>query len=281
MHTDAPDSRVFENLMGAMYEKFSIRQPILGTSDSIRQITPEILTLCHRAFYNPANMVLSIVGDVDPEQVLRIAKEVLGEEKRPVGEKCPADAEAESCFQTHISDKMEISMPNFLLGFKWGKLKGAEESVRMEVIGDLASEVLFGESSALYLSLYDQGLIDGSFGGGFEVSDDRGMVICGGDSDDPQAVFQAVLAQAEELSQTGMDEETFLRMKRSALGRRLRDLDSFDSTCFRLCAYGLSGFDYFAFPEIYDQVSREDVQQFLRTLTDRTRWCISVIEPNN
>ena len=279
MHADSPDSRVFENLMQAMYQKFPIRQPILGTSDSIRDITPENLTLCHRAFYDPSNMVLSIVGDVDPEQVLSVIRKVLGSETRTAGEKCREKTEPVSCFQPRSLDKMEISMPTFLLGFKWGRLANSQESIRLEVIGDLASEALFGESSELYLSLYDQGLIDGSFGGGFEVADDRAMLVCGGDSDDPQAVFDTVLAQAEKLSQTGIDETAFLRMKRSALGRRIRDLDSFDSTCFRLCAYALSDFDYFTFPEIYDQVTREDVRQFLLALTDRSRWSISVIEP--
>ena len=279
MHADSPESRVFENLMQAMYQNFPIRQPILGTCDSIRDITPDNLTLCHRAFYDPSNMVLSIVGDVDPEQVLSVIRKTLGSELRDSGKKCREETEPSSCFQPQILDKMEISMPTFLLGFKWGDLANPQESIRLEVIGDLASEALFGESSGLYLSLYDQGLIDGSFGGGFEVADDRAMLVCGGDSDNPQAVFDAVLAQAEKLSQTGIDETAFLRMKRSALGRRIRDLDSFDSTCFRLCAYALSDFDYFTFPEIYDRVTREDIQQFLLALTDRSRWTISVIEP--
>jgi len=279
MHADSPDSRVFENLMKAMYRDFPIRLPILGTSDSIREITPENLTLCHRAFYDPSNMVLSIVGDVDPEQVLSVVRNVLGTENRVAGKKCRKETEPAACFQSRILDKMEISMPTFLLGFKWGNLDNARESIRLEVIGDLAAEALFGESSQLYLELYDQGIIDGSFGGGFELADDQAMLICGGDSDDPQAVFDAVLAQAEKLAQTGIPETAFLRMKRSALGRRIRDLDSFDSTCFRLCAYALSDFDYFAFPEIYDSVTREDVRQFLLALTDRDRWSISVIEP--
>ena len=279
MHADSPESRVFENLMQAMYRDFSIRLPILGTSDSIRQITPAHLSLCHRAFYNPANMVLCIVGDVDPEQVLSLARKVLGTENRAAGQKLREETEPVSCYQPRISDNMEISMPTFLLGFKWGSLESSGESIRLEVIGDLAAEALFGESSQLYLSLYNQGLIDGSFGGGFEVADDRAMMVCGGDSDNPQAVFDAILTQAETLSQTGIDEAAFLRMKRSALGRRIRSLDSFDSTCFRLCAYALSDYDYFEFPEIYDQVSREDVRQFLQALTDRTRWSISVIEP--
>ena len=40
-------------------------------------------------------------------------------------------------------------------------------------------------------------------------------------------------------------------MKRSAMGRRIRDLDSFDSTCFRVCAYHFDEFDYFDFPAVY------------------------------
>ena len=279
MHTDSPESRVFENLMRAMYRDFPIHLPILGTSESIREITPEILTLCHRAFYDPSNMVLSIVGDVDPEQVLTLVQQVLGTENRPAGEKLRVETEPAACAQPRIADKMEISMPTFLLGFKWDVLESTQESIRLEVIGDLAAEALFGESSQLYLELYDQGIIDGSFGGGFEIADDRAMLICGGDSDDPQAVYEAILAQAETLAKTGIEESAFLRMKRSALGRRIRDLDSFDSTCFRLCAYALSDFDYFDFPEIYDRVTREDVQQFLLALTQRDRWSISVIEP--
>ena len=279
MHADSPDSRIFENLMQAMYGTFPIRQPILGTKDSIRRITPENLSLCHRAFYNPANMVLCVVGDVDPEKTSSLARQVLGTKYRTPGEKCRNWTEPHACFRSQIHDRMEISMPTFLMGFKWGDLFPGREGIRLEVIGDLAAEALFGESSPLYLQLYNQGLIDGSFGGGFEVADNQAMLVCGGDSDQPRAVFDAILAQAEQLTQTGISEEAFLRMKRSALGRRIRDLDSFDSTCFRLCAYALSDFDYFAFPEIYTEVTREDVQQFLQQLTDRNRWSVSVIEP--
>ena len=50
-------------------------------------------------------------------------------------------------------------------------------------------------------------------------------------------------------------------MKRSALGRRIRSLDSFDSTCFRLCAYYFSGYDYFRFPELYRYMVLHGAQQ--------------------
>ena len=48
MNEDAPDSVVFENLVQAMYARHPIRVPILGTGETIRQITPEVLYRCHR-----------------------------------------------------------------------------------------------------------------------------------------------------------------------------------------------------------------------------------------
>ena len=51
--------------------------------ESIRRITAQTLYDCHKAFYTPANMCLVVVGDVDPEEVLRAAREVLPKESGP------------------------------------------------------------------------------------------------------------------------------------------------------------------------------------------------------
>ena len=90
MNEDAPDSVIFENLVKAMYREHPIRVPILGTGETIREITPEILYDCHRAFYAPGNMLLCVIGDVDPEEVTRAAEEILGTEPAPGGEEAPA-----------------------------------------------------------------------------------------------------------------------------------------------------------------------------------------------
>ena len=47
MNADSPE-RVFENLMQAMYRSHPIRVPILGSRESIRQITPELLNGAQR-----------------------------------------------------------------------------------------------------------------------------------------------------------------------------------------------------------------------------------------
>ncbi len=281
MNQDAPDSVIFENLMVSMYDRHPIRVPILGTSETIRQITAETLTLCHRAFYTPGNMLLCVIGDVDPAEVSAIARQVLGSEPKEAGQKMPLPEEAMETRDTDTARIMEVAMPMFNLAFKCEPLGKGEEAIRQEMIADLAAEALFGESSELYLKLYEEGVIDSSFGGGFETIDGCAMLMCSGDSDDPEAVRRAILHQADKIASEGLGDAAFLRMKRSALGRRIRALDSFDATCFRICAYHFSDFDYFRFPEIYRSIEKEEISAFLQRIVTRERSCLSVISPIN
>ncbi len=279
MNLDEPGSRVFENLMLGLYRAHPIRTPILGTADSIREITPELLTLCHRAFYTPENMILCVEGDVEPEAVFQAARDILGDEKRPAGRKLLPPEEPLTRELPLLRAEMDIAMPTFCLGFKCPDPGMGEQAIRAEVVGDLASEALFGESSALYMKLYEEGLIDSSFGGGFEAVDGCALLSCGGDSDHAEAVQDAILSQAQRLVARGIPEASLSRMKRSAMGRRLRDLDSFESTCFRLCAYGFTQYDYFRFPEIYDGVSAREILDFLAAAIRESGCCLSIIDP--
>ena len=182
-----------------------------------------------------------------------------------------------TCPKAFTEVAMEVAMPMFQLGFKSQPIGTGRDAIFKEIVGDLAAEALFGESSELYLQLYEQGLIDSSFGGGFETIEGMSMLTAYGDSWQPKAVADAILKQAEKLLQTGLNQQDFLRMKRSALGRRIRDLDSFDATCFRLCAYHFAGFDYFQFPEVYRDVEIKDILNFLQETVTQERCSLSVV----
>ena len=279
MNEDNPDTRVFEELMQCLYREHAIRVPILGSRESLRQITPELLSACHRAFYTPANMLLCVVGDVDAQEIAALADKMLGNEKKSFGKKLRPWQEEMHSQKSECATAMEVAMPTFQLAFKAEPVPKGEASIRAEIIGDLAAEMLLGESSQLYLRMYEDGLIDSSFGGGYESVDGCAMLTCGGDSYDAPAIREAILEQAARLADTGVSQEDFLRMKRSAMGRRIRDLDSFDSTCFRICAYHFAGFEYFDFPSVYAQIRQEEVLGFLRQVVTRERCALSVIEP--
>ena len=279
MDADAPESRVFQNLMKIMYREHPVQVDVLGTLDSIAQITPQVLYDCHRAFYHPGNMLLTVVGDVDPEEVERIALSRLGCEPAPQVEQSRVWNEEMTCESSFVEANMEVAMPMFQIGFKCEPLGKGEEAIREEMVADLAAEALFGESSALYLRLYEEGIIDSAFGGGFETIDGMALLTISGDSETPEVIRDALLEQARVLVREGLEEQAFLRMKRSAMGRRIRDLDSFSATCFRLCAYHFSGYDYFRFPELYETITAGDILAFLDRVVTEKRCALSVIYP--
>ena len=278
MYADSPESRVFEDLAENMYRAHPIRVPIAGTVESIQAITPEILHLCHRAFYNPANMMLCVVGDVDADAVAEIAEEVLPKACGSVGVP-DLGRETMDVVRPLSVRRMDVAMPTFQLGFKCPAELSGEAFTHWELTAELAAEVLFGESSGLYLGLYQQGLIDSSFGGGVETVEGTAMLSCGGDSDNAQAVRDAIIAEAARLAQVGIPRAEFDRLLKSFMGRRVKDLDSFEGTCFRLCAYHFEDFDYFRFPEAFENLNPEEVRLFLGENVLESRCAMAVIEP--
>ena len=50
---------------------------VAGSVESIAEITAETLYQCHEAFYTPSNMVLCVAGNVEPQKVCDMAREIL------------------------------------------------------------------------------------------------------------------------------------------------------------------------------------------------------------
>lgn len=281
MYADSPDSQVFEDLMTLMYEHHPVRAPIAGTVESIQRITPEILELCHRAFYAPSNMVLCVAGDVEPEEVAAIAERVLPKQMQPAAVPAPFVRESTACPNAYQEREMDVSMPTFQLGFKCAlpEIITGPAFARWELAAELAAEVLFGEASPLYLRLYERGLIDASFGGGLETIDGLAMLTCGGDSNDPEKTWQEIVDEVKQILDRGIDDSAFQRLKKSLMGRRVKDLDSFEASCFRLCAYHFDQYDYLDFPDLFAQVTREDVLAFLEANIKAENSAMAVILP--
>ena len=279
MNEDDPASREFNLLMSRMYENHPVREEILGTRESIREISHETLALCHRAFYTPANMILCVVGDVDPDLVEKVALQVLGEEYRAPAEKIRRWPEPPTCRQEPEGLRMDVSLPSYSIGFKCPPAGRGEAALRADIVGYFAAEILFGEASPLYLKLYESGAVDSSFGGSFETLDGCAMMTCGGDGENAEEVRRELLQEAARILRDGIAPEQFLRLKRGALGRRIRGLDSPDGTCYRLCAYSLLGCDYFRFPEVYAQVTAEEVSALLKTAVAADTSALVITKP--
>lgn len=278
MGDDDPDTEVFYGLMRGLYEHNPIRVNIAGTVESIAEITADTLYACHRAFYNPNNMVLWVAGSVDPEQVARIAREVLPPAAGPAAETDFGPAEAPRAFAPLVEKEMAVSAPLFQLGFK-GEPPEAGDSQRQYLLGSLVCDVLAGPSSPLYARLYEEGLINNSFQAGYESEPRCAFLSMGGESRHPEKVRDMVLAEAARVSREGLDGALWERQKKARYGSMVCKLNSLENLCIEGAQAHFDGEDFLDFPARFRSISKEDAEAFLRAWCTPERACLSVIRP--
>ena len=279
MIEDNPEWQVYKQLMQALYHTSPARTPVAGSVESISHITAQTLYDCHKAFYTPANMCLVVVGDVKPERIIASANQILPAKSGPLIRRDYGAEEELTAAEHFVSAAMEVSMPTFLVGFKCPPQHGGEQEHRFTAIGELACDVLMGESSPLYARLYAEGLINGSFGAAFDLLPGASYVYAGGDSKDPQAVAEAILAEAQRLVSQGVDGDYYRRVVNANFGAALKALNSFESIAVSMAEGCFQGYDPYRFPEVYDSITVEDVLDFLRQNMTRDHMALSVITP--
>ena len=279
MVEDNPEWQVYQQLMECLYKESPARVSVAGTVESIREITADTLYHCHKAFYTPANMILCVIGDVDPEAVAALAEEILPKESGPAiprdyGEE---DSLLPACREREL--RMEVSMPQLMAGYKCAPVPKGPEQLRLGLIGDMACDILFGDSSPLYTRLYEEGKVNGSFGGNFDMLPGVAYLYVGADTNYPREVHEAVTAEAERLAREGIDEDYYQRIRRACYGQLIRSLNSFETIAVSAAEGCFNGYDYYTFPEIFASITKADVEQFLRENVTRERTAAVILYP--
>ena len=170
-------------------------------------------------------------------------------------------------------------MPTFLVGFKCPNAPEGQERMRNNIIGDLACDMLMGDSSPLFARLYSEGLINGSFGSSYDLLPGVAYVYAGGDSNDPHAVVRAILEEAQRVVREGIDADYYQRLRRANFGTALKALNSFEAIAVSMAEGCFGGFDPYRFPEMYDSITAEDLLAFIRDNICESRMALSIIDP--
>ena len=279
MVEDNPSWQVYSNVLKGLYKNHPARIPIAGSVESIADITAETLYDCHKAFYDPSNMVLCVVGNVDPEHIVDVVNEVIPAGSKPEIERDYGEEETSSVAMEKVETTMEVSLPMFLCGFKCAPALHGDAYARQELIGSMACDVLFGESTPLYNRLYADGTVNGTFGGGYELLPGVSFVVAGGESAEPEKVQDAILEEAKRIVAEGVDPALYQQVRKSTYGSLLRAMNSFENIAIGSTEAYFHGVDYFDFPRIFEEITPEDIQQFIGDYMVRERATLSIVHP--
>ena len=156
MYQEQPGYKLMFNTLRAMYQQHPIRVDIAGSVESIYDITKDDLYLCYETFYHPSNMVLFVVGDVNPEEICRIVKQhedARNKVNQPKIERGLVD-EPEDVKEAFVTESMKIQSPRLMLGFKNKPLQEAPQKyVQRDLEMSLFFELIFGKKQ-IFIRIY-------------------------------------------------------------------------------------------------------------------------------
>lgn len=279
MYQDEPGWQVEFNCLEALYKNHPVRIDIAGTQESIAQIDADMLYRCYNTFYNLKNMVLAVVGNVTPEQVLKTADKMLKKSEDVTVEKMIHDEPNETAAD-YIEEKLAVSVPLFMLGCKenYGEAKRPlEHRIKMEIL----LQIIAGKTSPLYKRLFDEGLINTSFGPEYFAGYGYSASLFSGESSNPKAVAEAVKEEIERLKNEGISEEEFETVRRKMYGREIMGFNDIDDLANGFVSAHFLGNSIFDSIDILRDVKKEDVEQVLKTSFDKSLFALSVVLPNS
>ncbi|WP_414840875.1 EF-P 5-aminopentanol modification-associated protein YfmH [Enterococcus saccharolyticus] len=265
MYDDDPIWRQFFGILKNLYPKHPLHIDIAGTIESIAEITAEDLYHCYHTFYHPSNMTLFVVGNVDPEEILAMVRDnqasktfaEIREIKRHFPEETAADIVPFSTAQ------MPVNRTKVVIGIKGFQADLPQESyelLRFRTALNLLFQLLIGNTSKNYLRLYNEGVIDDTFG--FEFSLDRSFHFAdfSGDSDNPDAFSAAI----EELllgfaKDPEVNEANLVLLKKKMLGKYFQSLNSLEFIANQFTQDLFGDVTLFDVPEVIQSIQLTDV----------------------
>ncbi|MFL8800011.1 MULTISPECIES: EF-P 5-aminopentanol modification-associated protein YfmH [unclassified Clostridioides] len=282
MYNDDPDWNVYFNCLKAMYVNYPARIDIAGTVDSIYKITKEELYKCYNTFYNPGNMALFVVGDLDVEKVVDVTKKANNYDVDKLSKSIERfyPEEPKSVKEKEVIEKFPISMPMFNIGFKDNNvgLKG-KELLRKEIVTDILVGMLFKKGSKLYEDLYMQGLINENFGAGFSSQVDYAFSIIAGDSKEPKKVKDIIIEYIENSKKEGLSKEEFERTKKKKIGSFIKYFDSINFIANSFISYVFKDINILDYLDVVKDITFDEVEERLKEHFKEEYCVISIVEP--
>lgn len=258
MYEDDPNWRMFFGILNNLYPTNPLHIDIAGTVESIKTITAKDLYMCYHTFYQPSNMVLFVVGKLDPDRLMELIRTNQVAKKFPPAQKIQRYfPENTNVIIAESSMNSAITRDKFVLGIKGLDTLPSKgrELLRYKTGLNLLFQLLLGNTTQNYLKMYNSGLIDDSFG--FEFSLDREFHFAdfSGDTDQPEKAAEKVkdiLLHFE--NDKGLTEKNLLLLKKKLLGQYFQSLNSIEYIANQFTQSLFGDQTLFDLPSIIDSI---------------------------
>lgn len=264
MYQEQPGYKLMFNTLRAMYKQHPVKVDIAGSVESIYEITKDDLYLCYETFYHPSNMVMFVVGNVDPERIHDLVRDHEAKRELTAQPEIVRDSleEPEAVQQTKVVEEMNIQIPRLMLGFKNVPQQASKEVfMKRDIEMTFFFEMVLGEETDFYQNLLNEGLIDDTFGYQFVLEPSYSFSLITSSTPDPDKLKSLLLDELKAKVGNLEDEEAFELLKKQFIGEFISSLNSPEYIANQYTKLYFEGVSLFNMMDIVDSITLESINE--------------------
>ena len=256
MYQDDPDSCLFFKTLANLYPATPLASDIVGTEDSIEDITLEDLRDNFDEFYTPVNSQIFLVGNFDLELIQNyfLQKDVGGcivqNPKEPIALHPVKKVE---------SIRMDVASPKLAIGVRTNSDMGHQDCYRYSVLLRALFTMMFGWTSKRFQSLYETGKLDSSLSLEVEINRRFNFLMLTMDTKEPVAISHQFRKAIQNFAtDSDVSEEHLDLIKSEIYGEFIHSMNSleFIATQYQSHSEETTLFDL---PKIIQEMTLDDV----------------------
>jgi zinc protease len=268
-----------DQLHAAFFGGHPYSRPKVGTAETVEGLTVDDVRQLHRRTMRPKDLVLTVVGDVDAQQVASLAERHFVRPEAASGEDIDVEAPPERTgVQLEVGD-LNKEQAHLMVGLDAPPL-GSQEAYALRVL----HAILSGQGGRLFYELRDRQSLAYSVSASTLLGLDASMFSfqMGTSPENIEAGLEGMFGQIRRVREKRVDAQELQRAQRYLVGNHDIGLQKNSARALSIGLDELYGLGYKRSLEYGDRimgVTAEDVRQVARTYLEPSRAVVSITKP--
>jgi zinc protease len=283
---DKPTSLTYEQFLAGAYEASPYRIPVIGWMSDLDALAVEDLQAWYRKWYAPNNATLVVVGDVEPQAVIALAKKHFGPLKPEQIDRPKPRIEPAQRGTKRFNVQAPARQPYLILGFKTPVVGTAEEPWEPYALEMLAYVLDGGESARLSNNLIRGSQLavsaDASYNAFSRLSSMLLMDAIPASGVSMDELEQALMQEIERFKTEPVSEQEMERVRNQVIAAKVYEKDSVFYQAMLIGQLETIGLDWRLADEYVDNLKRvtpEQIKAVAAKYLIKRNLTVAVLDP--
>lgn len=283
---DKPRSLSYEQFNATAFMTSPYRYPVVGWMDDLKNMQVDDLKEWYRKWYSPDNATLVVVGDVDPQEVFKLARKYYGPLTPSSIVPPKPRVEPAQIGPRRLTVKAPARLPYLLMGYKVPTLKTTEQVEEAYALEVLASILSGGNSSRFSRDLVRKQQIAATIDTGYDLYNRlSGLFLIDAIPAKDHSVRDVELAVNEQiklLQQELVSDKELQRIKAQVIANNVYERDSIFYQAMQMGTLETVGLGWQRMDEYVEKiqaVTAEQIQEVAKKYLINKTLTVAVLDP--